>query len=553
MVSKQVTDILKKEGFLNKETAQQLKEYEKSRIGNVLDFCADQNIAPLTNVVALLRQTHRQPVVDLTQMEIDLETAKRLPSSVCFEHTIIPFYEDGERLYVAMANPDNDELVRFVECKVGKTVEPYLAHQGSIKQIVQLTFNHSAEDSRAYIQELIDRAKNLTHSPEVMAQQVPIISLVNHLVLFSLRSKASDMHIEPRADNVLIRLRIDGQLHELFVLPKEILAPLVARIKILSRLRIDEHLRPQDGRFSFTEAGYRIAVRVSIIPTLYGQKMALRFLDTENEELSLDTLGLQTSHRRQMERLLGLSSGMILVTGPTGSGKTTTLYALLKALSKHKVNISTIEDPIEYHLPGANQVQVNPQVGLTFADGLRSLLRQDPDIIMVGEIRDRETATIAVNAALTGHVVLSSLHTNSAAAAIPRLLDMGVEPFLVASTVRAIVGQRLARKICPTCKREHGVEAWPESLNLGEGQLPARVATGEGCEECLRTGYRGRAGIFEIIEMDESLHDLIVKRAPTSVLTQAAVKKGFAPLVQDGVRKIADHVTTIEEIMRITK
>ncbi|MFA5051729.1 MAG: GspE/PulE family protein [Patescibacteria group bacterium] len=553
MVSRQVTDILKKEGFLNKDSLQRLKEYEKSRIGNVLDFCADQNIAPVANVVALLRQTHQQPVVDLTQIEIDLVTAKRLPSSICFEHTIIPFYEDGDKVYVAMANPDNEDLVRFVEQKIGKSVEPYLAHQGTIKHILQLTFNHSAEDSRAYIQELIERAKNVSHSPEVMAQQVPIISLVNHLVLFALRSKASDMHIEPRSENILIRLRIDGQLHELFNLPKEILASLVARIKILSRLRIDEHMRPQDGRFSFIEAGYRIAIRVSIIPTLYGQKVALRFLDTDNEELSVDSLGLHASHRQQMKKLLGFSNGMILVTGPTGSGKTTTLYALLKAIAQNKVNISTIEDPIEYHLPGANQVQVNPQVGLSFAEGLRSLLRQDPDIIMVGEIRDRETAMIAVNAALTGHLVLSSLHTNNAVSAIPRLLDMGVEPYLVASTVRAVIGQRLARKICPDCARDITLEACPDIFSAEKNLLPKVVSTGQGCSACLGTGYRGRIGIFELLEVNDSLHDLIVKRAPVTALTKASVQKGFSPLAHDGLRKIADRVTTVEEIIRIIK
>jgi type IV pilus assembly protein PilB len=552
MVSKKIAEVLKKEGVFTKEISQRYKDFEKVKKGSILDFCAENGIMPANGLINLLRQSYLLPVVDLTQMDIDLETVRLLPSSLCFEHNLASFYSDGVSLSVAMTNPDNDELVDFIKQKTGLNVIPYLAQQSAIKQILQQTFNHSASDSREYILGLIDHAKNLQHSPEVMAQQVPIISLVNHLIIFALRSHASDLHVEPREDTVFLRFRIDGQLHELFTLPRELLAPIIARIKILARLRIDENMRPQDGRFSFSEAEWRIAVRVSIIPTLYGQKAALRFLDTDNEQLSLDSLGLETAQKKLISQAVGQTSGLILVTGPTGSGKTTTLYALLKSLSGRKVNISTIEDPIEYHLRGANQMQVNPQVNLNFADGLRSLLRQDPDVIMVGEIRDRETASIAINAALTGHLVFSSLHTNSAAAAIPRLVDMGVEPFLIASTLRLVVGQRLVRRVCHSCRREYTVDKLPEAFNFeDETSKNYKLVAGQGCPECLQTGYHGRTGIFEIMSVGEDMHDLIMSRAPAGVLQNSARRQGMKTLVEDGLRRVLEHETTPEEIIRL--
>jgi type IV pilus assembly protein PilB len=551
MVSKQISEILKKEGLFTKQVWQRFKDYEKANKGSILDFCIEQGIAPSSSLISLLRQSYFLPVVDLTQMEIDLATAKILPSSLCFEHMLIPFYRERETVHVAMTNPDNRELVDFIKQKIGLEVIPYLAHQAAIKQTLQLTFNHSAEDSRSYILGLIDHVKNAKNSPEIMAQQVPVISLVNHLILFALRSKASDMHIEPREDMIVLRFRVDGQLHELFSLPSELLAPIVARVKILARLRIDEHLRPQDGRFSFNEAEWRIAVRVAVVPTLYGQKVAMRFLDTDNEQLSLDSLGLDGDQKKNITKALGFANGMILVTGPTGSGKTTTLYALLKTIGKNKINISTIEDPIEYHLSGANQVQVNPQVQLNFAEGLRALLRQDPDIIMVGEIRDRETATIAINAALTGHLVFSSLHTNTAAAAIPRLLDMGVEPYLIASTLRLVIGQRLVRKICPHCHHEYVVDNLPESIAGKKQDKSYLIASGKGCKMCLQTGYQGRTGIFEILQIDDHLHDLIMARSPAAELEKSAKEHGMKSLREDGLQAILQHETSPDEILRI--
>jgi type II secretory ATPase GspE/PulE/Tfp pilus assembly ATPase PilB-like protein len=347
---------------------------------------------------------------------------------------------------------------------------------------------------------------------------------------------------------------MDGMLHQFFTLPKELLAPIIARTKILSQIRIDEHMRPQDGRFSFDESGYKVAVRLSIIPTLHGQKASLRFLDTDNENLSLNTLGLEKNNRENLKKILGFTNGMVLITGPTGSGKTTTLYSLIKEINNQQVNISTIEDPIEYHLTGANQIQVNPHVDLNFASGLRSILRQDPDIIMIGEIRDKETATIAINAAMTGHLVLTSLHTNSAAAAIPRLLDMGVEPYLIASTLKAIIGQRLVRNICASCKTEFVVDSIPKELveKYSATEKPI-AAKGQGCPECLNTGYSGRTGIFEVLNVDEDIHDLIINRAHSSSIEAAAIAKNMKSMYEDGIIKVLNKQTTLEEVIRVTK
>ncbi|MFA6099234.1 MAG: GspE/PulE family protein [Patescibacteria group bacterium] len=549
MLRKQVFDVLKKEGLLTKEHLRDLKDFERQNQGNILDFCVERGIAPGGRLIPLLRKTHLLPVIDLVQTKISQSAVQRLPASVCLEHLVIPFYEDKEELYVAMSNPDDHELVSFIVQKTGKQVAPYLAQKQAIRQMLDVTFNTSAADSQQHIEQLIESAKKVTHDSVTMAQEVPIIALANHLIIFGLRSLASDLHLEPREDKVSVRFRVDGLLHDFFSLPKELLAPILARLKILARLRLDEHLRPQDGRFTFTEAGYKTAVRLSILPTLYGQKAALRFLDTDNEELSLDSLGLNAAHRQSCNESLKYSNGLILVTGPTGSGKTTTLYALIKAIEKQKVNIATIEDPIEYHLRGANQTQVNALADLSFANGLRSILRQDPDIIMVGEIRDRETASIAINAALTGHLVLSSLHTNSAAAAIPRLLDMGIEPYLIASTLRTIIGQRLVRRVCPECQQTHTIEKVPDWLSQRWPSQGTRVITsGTGCKKCLQTGYFGRTGIFEIIKVDDHLHELIVNRAQTSEISRA----NNAPmLVDDGATKVREGITTPEEISRV--
>lgn len=394
--------------------------------------------------------------------------------------------------------------------------------------------------------------KELKESPD----KISIIRLVDALLINAFNSNASDIHIDPEESKIRIRLRIDGVLQDAFVLPKEIQSEIIMRIKVLSGLRTDEHQAAQDGRFKIPigDIGY-VDFRVSIAPTYYGENSVLRIL-SERTQLNLDQLNFSKRDLETVKKAINKPYGMILATGPTGSGKTTTLYSIIKELSTPEVSIITIEDPIEYSIKGIDQIQVNPQTGLTFAQGLRSVLRQDPNIIMVGEIRDKETAGIAVNAALTGHLMLSTIHTNDAATTLPRLLDMGIEPFLIASTINIAIGQRLLRKICQKCKTK-------KTLNLSEFKslsdvLPPEVLGnnkdfyyGRGCDVCKDDGYEGRIGVYEILEMTEIIRELIMKRANSGIIKEAAVKEGMTPMLEDAFKKALGGITTIEEVLRM--
>ena len=536
-MTRKIITILRKEGILERTSIDRFHEFEHQNSGNVLDFMRDREQVPMGKVTALLHDRYSLPVIDLSGMDIPMDVVSRIPQSVCREHSVVAFSEDMHFLFVAMADTDTPDLQSFISQKVGKQVKAHLAPKNQIMQVLDLAFSDTTDDHRKLIQELIAKARQLGNGPEIMAKEMPIIQLLNQLILFSLRSLASDLHIEPRSNDVRVRIRKDGMLQDAFSLPKQLLAPLAARVKILSHLRIDEHMRPQDGRFSFEESQFNVAVRVSIVPTLYGAKVALRFLDTNTEGHSIQTIGLSLEDQKRMAAALSHTFGLIVVCGPTGSGKTTTLYAMLNQLKERSSNIFTIEDPIEYHLRDVNQMQVNPSVDLTFANGLRSILRQDPDIIMVGEIRDKETAQIAINAALTGHIVVTSLHTNSASAAIPRLLDMGIEPFLLASILRAVIGQRLVRTICPTCHKPV-----KETQDKADSQA---------CGTCLGTGYHGRTGLFEVMLVSDPFHDAIMSRSQSQVFEQIACAEGMQTMLADGKQKTAAKLTTQEEILRV--
>jgi len=392
--------------------------------------------------------------------------------------------------------------------------------------------------------------KELSRGPELS-----IISLVDALIERAYHSRASDIHIDPQDSRVRVRFRIDGVLHDTFILPKEIQSEVITRIKVLAGLRTDEHQAAQDGRFraNIPDVGY-IDVRVSIAPTYHGEDAILRLLVPRSEGFTLEDLGFRDENLNRIKRAIIKPYGMILSTGPTGSGKTTTLYTIMRVLNTPEVSIITIEDPIEYAIEGINQIQVNQRTGLTFAKGLRSILRQDPNIIMVGEIRDEETAGIAVNAALTGHLLLSTLHTNDASTAFPRLIDMKIEPFLIASTINVVIGQRLVRKICSECRVKRTMtEAEINSLS----DLPLEVLkghptvyNGKGCKVCDQSGYRGRIGIYEVLEMDDDIRDAIMHRASADEIRQIAIKNGMVTMIEDGFKKAADGLTTIEEILR---
>lgn len=554
MIAEKVITILEKDGVLNRQRLAQLKQFTKLQAGNVLDFVSQLGVQTDKPIDTYLREVHKLPVVRIEEVEIDPDVIRILPRAVCFEHALVAFHRQHGKLYVAMADPDNQDLRVFLTRHVGQEIVPYLADRQGILSVLRKAFDNTTQDVQERISELIERAKSLGSDPEVTAKEMPIIKLFDHLVIFALRSKASDLHIEPTDGELVIRLRIDGLLHDAFRLPKQLHAPLIARVKILAKMRIDEHLRPQDARFTYAENGENVAVRVSTVPALYGQKCVLRFLDTAGSKLSLEALGFSPEDKESVTQAVQHPHGLILVTGPTGSGKTTSLYAMLNALRKEHVNISTIEDPVEYHVSGVTQIQVNPAVGLTFATGLRSILRQDPDIILVGEIRDRETADIAINAALTGHVVLSSLHTNTAASAVTRLLDIGVEPYLIASTVRTIVNQRLVRTVCQNCGTTvAGTELPSDFQSTRNTKSAPAVRQPVGCEACFGTGYTGRTGLFEILPMSEQIQSAIMQRATAQEINRLAVKEGMHTLRDDGRAKVLQQVTTPQEILRVAE
>ena len=400
-------------------------------------------------------------------------------------------------------------------------------------------------------------AKSFVEEEISRGVQLSIINLIDGLIEYAHNARASDIHIEPEERRVRVRLRIDGVLHDSFILPKEIHSEIITRIKVLSGLRTDEHQAPQDGRFrlTFKKLG-NVDIRVSITPTYYGEDAVMRLLSAKGETFTVDSLGFSAHDKEKIHTALRRPFGMILSTGPTGSGKTTTLYSFIKILNTSEVSIITIEDPIEYSIQGIDQIQVNPRTGLTFADGLRSILRQDPNIIMVGEIRDEETARIAINAALTGHLLLSTLHTNDAPTTLPRLLDMKIEPFLIASTVNIALGQRLVRKICADCKTEKQLtpdelkslaEILPKTMNADE----QKFYSGTGCAKCNNTGYIGRIGIYEVLLMDDDVRAAVVRKVSADEIKTIAIKNGMTTMVEDGIGKAMAGITTIEEILRV--
>jgi type II secretory ATPase GspE/PulE/Tfp pilus assembly ATPase PilB-like protein len=403
--------------------------------------------------------------------------------------------------------------------------------------------------------------KRLEEETRKHPEEASIVQIVSDLILYGIKIRASDIHIQPEEKELVIRFRVDGVMHNIFFWPRALQNEIISRIKVLANLRTDEHFAAQDGRFRFVlqEENLNFDVRVSIIPTYYGENAVLRLLTkTEAEEFTLENLGFSERDLREVKRAIKKPYGMILSTGPTGSGKTTTLYTILQTLNTENVSIVTLEDPIEYSLPGITQIQVNPQTGITFDNGLRSILRQDPDIIMVGEIRDKETASIAVNAALTGHLLLSTLHTNDAPTAIPRLLDMGIEPFLVASTLNLVIGQRLVRKICSYCRKERKMEA--QYLKSLEEQFPeiekfnlekAKFYYGEGCQNCDGTGYIGRIGIFEVLPMSSAVREAVSRKFTSAQIKEIARKEGMTTMLEDGFKKVISGITTIEEVLRV--
>lgn len=519
------------------------------------------------------------PFVNLEKETITADILQIIPEPIAKKYGIIAFEKKGNDLKVAMQNPEDLQTIDFIKKKTGLKIVPCLTNEESIKFILK----QYEKSLKAEFGDIINKnsddvsTENNSQDLEKIAQDLPIIRIVDTLLKHAILQSASDIHIEPGEKEVRVRYRIDGVLHDAMTLPKQVLEGLVARIKVLSNLKLDEHRLPQDGRFKIEKEGYKISFRVSMLPVFEGEKIVMRLLDETSKGLTLERMGLNGNALEAVHRHIKRPNGMVLVTGPTGSGKTTTLYTIMDILNTTEVNISTVEDPVEYRMPRINQTQTNAKIGMTFAAALRSLLRQDPDIIMVGEIRDGETMQIAVEAAMTGHLVLSTLHTNSAAGTLPRLLDMGAEAFLVASTVNVVIGQRLVRKLCNECKVPYTLDE-KEIKTLGatfqmddilamlkkaeeiNGAVSAKSTwkninfyKAKGCEKCNNEGYHGRLGIYEVLEMDESIGKLITSNASSDDIEKKARANGMRTMGEDGFIKAVQGTTSIEEVMRVTK
>lgn len=581
MEIKTLNSKLKQKKILNAEklTALETEFNSQKGITSWEDFLVTKKVLSEDQVLQIKSEELGVPIIDLKDLKIDQEVLSLVPEPIANRHKIISFAKEKDELHLAMVDPTDLQSREFIQKKTGLKIIPFLIGKASFDAGVA-KYHSNLEGE---IQNLVSddkpgltagAAESADDSLKKMAQEIPVIRVVDTLLEYAIFEKASDIHIEPEENSVIVRYRIDGILHDVMTLPKVIHAALVARIKVLSNLKIDEHRLPQDGRFKIQKEGYKFAFRVSTIPVFDGEKVVMRLLDESAKALSLEQLGFEKSMLDIVTRNIKKPHGALLVTGPTGSGKSTTLYAIITLLNTRNVNISTIEDPVEYKIDGANQMQVNSKIGLTFAIGLRALLRQDPNIIMIGEIRDKETAEEAVHAAMTGHIVLSTLHTNTSAGALPRLVDIGVEPFLIASTVNAVIAQRLVRVLCEACKKQTKVskETIQElssqfdmtrlmDVLIKEKYVPDNKKALEdlpfwqavGCEKCNHTGYKGRIGVHEVLEVTPKIAELMISKASSGELQDEAVKEGMILMWEDGFIKSIQGITTIEEVLRVSK
>ncbi|MDH7476142.1 MAG: GspE/PulE family protein [Microgenomates group bacterium] len=506
------------------------------------------------------------PYVDISSSAINPQALTFLPDSVTRKYEIIPYDYDPKNdvLYIATANPLDMTLADFLEKKTNKKIVFALAYPPDIKKAISINYVQGlSPEVKEAMEEAYSAEKARAEAATTSIREAPIAKIVHTILEFAVKSRASDIHIEPEEIKTRVRYRIDGVLHEKLSLPISIHESLVSRIKILSEMRIDEKRIPQDGRFNFKLGNEEVDLRVSSLPTVHGEKIVMRLLKKTGGLPSLNELGLRGPQLKDLEESISKPYGIVLVTGPTGSGKTTTLYSILSRLNTPKVNIVTLEDPVEYQIEGINQVQINPQAGLTFATGLRSFLRQDPNIILVGEIRDKETTQLAIQAALTGHLVFSTLHTNDSATSIPRLIDLGGEPFLIASVLNASVAQRIVRRVCQFCAEKY--EPSPEIKEqikkvLGpllpktyQNDKEIMLSRGKGCNECNNTGYYGRIGIFEVLKITPTINKMILQEATAKEIENQARKEGLIIMKEDGYLKALEGITTLEEVIRVAE
>ncbi|MEW6457495.1 MAG: ATPase, T2SS/T4P/T4SS family [Bacillota bacterium] len=549
-------EILLEKGVITAEALQEALDLQKQtgeRLGRVL---VDLGYVSEHVLVEALAGQLGIRYVHLDGLALDPELVRSVPEKLIRRHKAVPLRRDGSRLRVAMSDPLNVTAVDDLRLVSGCEIDPVLALESELDLVIRkhLGFPDLEETAGAFDDVEVVRSEVVSLNPgEPMDDEAPVVRVVNSMIMQAIRDGASDVHVEHLEEQVRIRCRVDGLLRDLTVLPPKFRYPLVSRLKIMARLDIAEKRVPQDGRFQVRYRGREIDFRVSTMPTVFGEKVVIRILDKTRMINQVDKLGFSAANRQRLTGILRHPYGMVLITGPTGSGKTTTLYAILSELNSPALNVITIEDPVEYILPGVNQIPINPRAGLTFSRGLRSILRQDPDIIMVGEIRDAETAEIAVRAATTGHLVFSTLHTNTAVGALSRLVDIGIEPFLVASSVLGVVAQRLVRVICPRCRESyHPAPGGLEWYFAGQG--PDETVTlhrGMGCTHCGRTGYRGRTTIGEVLPLSAVLRQMVCARAGEGELESQAVQEGFILMKDDGLEKVRRGITTVSEIMRV--
>lgn len=589
-----VEKLLKSTDKFSAEQLKNLHEQGENEKKPLQDIVVSTNMMTDADLTKLYAREIDVPFAEFTPGTLPKEILQLIPEKVARQYHTVAFDLDQDGVvYVAMEDPDDIQAINFLQKQLGKPIRVHIAPSSTIQTAIdeysggtnvttELAKVIPVEDKEAIDEEIDEKD---------VAEDSPIAQTVNLIINYGIKSSASDIHIEPRENAVIVRYRVDGVLREANKLPRRVLNALVSRIKILANLKIDEHRAPQDGRFKISIDNHVYALRVSTLPIIDGEKVVMRILDESTKAATLEQLGYWGESLKRVEQAMVQPHGMILVTGPTGSGKSTSLFSVLSKLNSPNVNISTVEDPVEYRIGGVNQTQVNPIAGMTFANGLRALLRQDPNIIMVGEIRDRETADLAVQAALTGHLVFSTLHTNNAATCLPRFLDMGIEPFLIASTVRIVIGQRLVRRLCPNCREAYepdanAIEHIKTAFSLGGDGAMQRVhqlekeaidggigttekasadpSTSErtiqrlwkshdgGCEKCNQSGYRGRMGIYEVLENNLGVQKLIVTNSTSEVLEAQAIKDGMVTMQMDGLIKALRGETSLEEIMRVT-
>src|SRR5258706_795590 len=560
-----LADVLVTIGALDKTRADQVKLAEIQSGSTQEEIIRKGNLVPESKLVQAKAQLYNIPYVDLMTTPVAPDALAALPSEVAERFKVFPVSADRKEktLVLAMSDPLDLSAIEFIEQKTGLHVKPRAAEPTQIADFIQNRYSTTltAEVTAAMKEvatEMLD-IRSLESSKNGFIREEKVAQIVSQILDFAIKSRASDVHIEPHEKSTPVRYRIDGILQEKLTIPHELHDSLVSRIKILGGMKIDERRIPQDGRFNFKGQEEEVDLRISSLPTTWGEKIVMRLLKKSGGVPDLPELGLRGNGLKHLQDAILRPHGIILICGPTGSGKTTTLYSVISKLNTPKVNIVTLEDPVEYKIPGVNQVQINPAVGLTFADGLKSFLRQDPNIILVGEIRDRETADLAIQASLTGHLVFSTLHTNDASGALPRLLDMGAEPYLLASSITCIVAQRVVRKIHDDCKEGYTPE--PKVLEdmkkeLGSLWQPkdgGQLYKGKGDPECGSSGYFGRIGIFETIPVTEKIGRLILERSSAADINKQAREEGMVTLKQDGYLKVAEGITTVEEVIRVAQ